>query len=320
MKSRALPLFLLCLLIRLPAGAQHLDSLAREMVFGTDTGCSRISYRYFLSLLSDRKLESEPILQANGMAISPEAAAGCMLEHTRTQVFVRGLYRAAKSLNKDSIRILYVGCGPLAPFMTLTAPLLPGARYTLVEISENAAEAAKVLINRLHLQGRLDTLIIADATNMKVPEATSYDIVITETMDAGLNNEMMIPILINILPQLKREVILIPEEVTLELLVSKRTGVGERTERFPVFTATDLLNCFWENGKFPAMEFAVPEPNGSTTFIITTVRVFRDICLNPGESAITRTLRVMPTLGKPLQFGYGITPPGLALGQGEMGY
>lgn len=288
------------------------------MIFGSDTNSSRISYRYFLSLLSDRKLASEPILKANGMAISPEAAAGCMLEHTRTQVFVRGLYRAAKSLNKDSIRILYVGCGPLAPFMTLTAPLLPGARYTLVEISENAAEAAKVLINRLQLQGRLDTLIVADATDMKVPDATSYDIVITETMDAGLYNEMMIPILVNILPQLKREVILIPEEVTLELLVSKRTGAGERTERFPVFTATDLLNCHWETGKFPVTEFAVPEPNSSAIFINTAVRVFRDICLNPGESAITRVIRVQPKPGKPLHFGYGIAPPGLTLGQGKI--
>lgn len=308
--------FLLLFFTSFPAAfAQDLDQLAREMVFGTDTNCSRNSYRYFMSLLHDQKLETRDIQNFNGMAISPEAAAGCMLEHIRTQVFVRGLYRAAKSLNKDSIRILYVGCGPLAPFMSLTAPLLPGARYTLVEISENAAAAAKTLIHRLRLQGHLDTLIVADATGMKFLAGASYDIVITETMDAGLYNEMMIPILINILPQVKREAILIPEEVTLELFVSKSAGAGQR---FPVFTATDLLNCYRENGKFPVTEFAVP--GGATIFIDTSVRVFRDIFLNPGESAITRRLRVRPQAGKPLRFSYGITPPGMTIDKGRLGY
>ncbi|MBL7775589.1 MAG: hypothetical protein JNK89_06270, partial [Saprospiraceae bacterium] len=92
-----------------PAPAQDLDRLSREMLFGADTSCSRECYQYFMALLSDQRLETVSILTPNGVAISPEAAAGCMLEHTRTQVFVRALYQAAKSLEKEDVNILYVG-------------------------------------------------------------------------------------------------------------------------------------------------------------------------------------------------------------------
>lgn len=305
-------IFFLLFVGLMPAPAQDLDRLARELVFGADTSCSRQCYQYFMSLLSDQRLETESILTPNGVAISPEAAAGCMLEHTRTQVFVRALYQAAKSVGKEDVKILYVGCGPLAPFMTLTAPLLPKARYSLVEISENAAASAGVLIRRLGLQHQLDTLIVADATAMQVPGALQYDIIITETMDAGLNGEMMIPILIHILPQLKKDVVLIPEEVTLELVCSKNTGHEAYQERRLIFTATDLLHCYFETGKFPETE-VLPPPcaQGARAVICTTVRAFRDIYLYPEASAITRQIPIRYIPGKALHFAYSMTPPRL---------
>lgn len=296
--------------------AQGLDRLSREMVFGDDTSYALKSYQYFMSLLGDRKLETENIQKFNGVAISPEAAAACLLEHTRTQTFVRGLYQAAKSIKKQNVNILYVGCGPLAPFMTLTAPLLPDARYTLVEISENAADNARILINRLGLQAQLDTLILADAIELKLPDAEQFDIIITETMDAGLNNEMMIPILDNILPQLKPGVILIPEEVTFELQYLKKTGQGAQPENQLLFAATDLLNCYREAGEFPYSEIDLPELQSTRVFVVTTVRVYRDIFLHSGESAITQPLRFRPVPGKTLRFSYRMTPPTLILRNG----
>lgn len=88
--------------------------------------------------------------------IYPEAAAQYLPDHTRTQVFAAGLLHATKELKKEEVNILYLGCGSLAPFMTPTAPLLPEARYTLVEISKNAAETAEVLIKDLGLPDQPD--------------------------------------------------------------------------------------------------------------------------------------------------------------------
>ncbi len=296
--------------------SQNLEYLAKEMVFGNDTSISTRSYKYFLSVIRDRTLETGDIKKNNGVAIAPDRAADCMLDSKRTQVFTKALYSAAKSLGKKDLKILYVGCGPLAPFMALTAPLLPNARYSLVEISNNSAETAKILIKRLGLQSQLDTMIIADATDMKVPDGKAFDIIITETMDAGLNNEMMIPILINILPQLKKEVILIPEEVTLELKVLKKSEPEEILEQYTIFSATELLGSYWNNGHFPEKSIAPTTTTPARIYVSTSIRVFGNLCLDEEESAITRKLPLKFIPQSPLHISYSIAPPELKFNRG----
>ena len=298
--------------------SQDLETLSKEIVFGEDLRYSQISYKYFMSLIEDQKLGTKNIYKPNGVAISPDLAANCMLESERTKAFVRALYLATKGLEKDTVKIFYVGCGPLAPFMTLTAPLLPNARYDLVEISENSAQIAKTLINRLDLQDQLDTMIIADATKMIVPKGQDYDIIITETMYAGLNREMMIPILINILPQLKEDVILIPEEVILELnFLKKEQNSPQDLIKQEIFTATELLKCYLEENEFPIVNFLPQQNEWSIVFIGTKVKVFGAICLNYGESSITEKIPIKLKPKESLQFSYCITPPKLLINDAE---
>ena len=298
------------LIMVIPAFSQDVKALSEAMVFRDDMDASFTSFRYFMSLIKDQELSSEDILKENGVAISPVRAADCMLDPVRTNAFVQSLYQATQNLEKDTVNILYVGCGPLAPFMTLTAPLLPHARYSLVEISENAAKTAQLLINRLNLQQQLDTLIIADATEMVVPNNNIFDIIITETMDAGLNTEMMIPILIHILPQLKKEVILIPEEVSLELILMNQQ---HQLERQPIFTATELLNCYFEEQSFPRVSFPAVGKSEDKVFVGTQIKVFGDIQLDLDDSVLTRAIPIKTNPSKPMVFSYCITPPQLLI-------
>ena len=59
-----------------------------------------------------------------GLALSPSMALMCADDYLRTIRFIRGTYAAIADLGKQipgrPVRVLYVGCGPLA---TLAAPL-----------------------------------------------------------------------------------------------------------------------------------------------------------------------------------------------------
>lgn len=166
-----------------------------------------------------QNLNDGDILLPTGKAISPSAAAHCLLEMKRTAIFLRGIKKAIDLKIKNSssiVNILYAGCGPYA---TLITPLLTlynteNIKVTLLDINQTSLKASKNLINELGLKYFIDEYILADASVYKIDK--DYDILISETMQSCLHNEPQVSIMQNIIPQMKEDAIFIPQRITID--------------------------------------------------------------------------------------------------------
>ncbi len=158
----------------------------------------------------------------NGKAIGATWAALCLNDFMRTRCFVKGLCNAIDSLlakQKRPIHILYAGTGPYA---TLILPVLATyskneVQFTLIEINSISLESAKKVISKLGYNDYILSYQNEDATKYKVDKTVSIDIVLSETMQCGLVKEQQVPIVINIMKQVKKGTILIPEMIAVDL-------------------------------------------------------------------------------------------------------
>lgn len=164
-------------------------------------------------------LNNGEIMLPSGKAISPSAAAHCLLEMKRTAIFLRGIKKAIDNkveANKGVVSILYAGCGPYATLITplLTMYNLNGLKITLLDINQTSLNAVKRLLTELDLDSFIDEYVLADASIYKITK--EYDIVISETMQSCLENEPQVSIMQNLIPQVDEETIFIPEQITID--------------------------------------------------------------------------------------------------------
>ena len=194
-----------------------------------------------ISGIDCNNLNEGDIILPSGKAISPSAAAHCLLELKRTAIFLRGIKKAIdkKVTSKNGvINILYAGCGPYA---TLISPLLAlyktdTIKVTLLDINQTSLKAVGNLINELGFENFIDAYILADASDYKINK--DYDIVISETMQACLQNEPQLAIMQNLIPQMNENAIFIPQEITIDAYLknpgkwddNKAQRVGEKSK------------------------------------------------------------------------------------------
>ena len=158
-----------------------------------------------------------------GRAIAPRQAGMCLLDVRRTMVFAEGLRNAIGDLlaqfPKKTINVLDAGCGPYAllPLLASTFYSPEQVQFTLLDIHQANFESAKTLISSLGLAAYFKDYILADATTYQWPHKTGLDIVISETMNRGLQKEPQVAITLNLARQLEPHGILIPESVIVDL-------------------------------------------------------------------------------------------------------
>jgi len=250
---------------------------------------------------------------AKGKALGLNYAAKCLLDYKRTTKFLRAIVSGIREEQKkhpgELLKVFYAGCGPYATLMTLTAPLFAAdeVQFSLLEINEQSVASAKRLIESLGLSDHVAAFYTADATTFQVPEADSFHMLISETLDAVLFRECYVPILMNLLPQFRKDVVLIPENVILSL--SRSPGPEEGSEAKERGMG-DVLNVreviASHSGPIPAQ---LPETivglrsldRGFTSKLIldTRVHVGEDIWLYRNESPLTLPLEI--TIEQPLQ-------------------
>ncbi|MEO1023173.1 MAG: hypothetical protein AAFW89_11580 [Bacteroidota bacterium] len=161
---------------------------------------------------------------ANGRIVTPVHAAHCVKDLMRTTRFMRGVYHAIEQYlnNKDRVRILYAGCGPygtlLTPFTALYSPEEIG--FTFLEIEETSVRAVNKLYEDWGLKSYLDELKLADATDPDITFSAPFDIIISETMQAGLRTECQVPITRNLVRFLSKGGTFIPQQISLDVYLT----------------------------------------------------------------------------------------------------
>ncbi|MEM6801290.1 MAG: hypothetical protein AAF696_07785 [Bacteroidota bacterium] len=187
----------------------------------------------------------------NGVAIGADWAALCLNDLIRSRQFMKGVLKAVEKLSKEKegpIHIFYAGTGP---FASLILPLLlrytsEEIRFHLLEINEHTLFYLKRLIKTLEIEAYIKHIECADASTYQIRYAEEIDILISETMQQALLKEQQVPIMLNLVPQLREEVILIPSCIELSLAYRKN---GLKPGNIPLARYEKFLDllCFDKN-------------------------------------------------------------------------
>jgi len=266
-------------------------------------------------------LNSGEIILPSGKAISPSAAAHCLLEMKRTAVFLRGIKKAIDGKineGRKNINILYAGCGPYA---TLVTPLLtlyrPGTiRVALLDINNASLNAVKKLITSLGLKDFISDYILADASVYKVNK--DYDIVISETMQACLQNEPQVAIMKNLIPQMSENAVFIPQQIYIDCYLRNPGKWNEKEAMHTEVKSIYLDKLFLidkSNPDISGCRKIINIPDKLNDFIelvlYTTIVVFEDKILRVNDCSLNLPMKFYEfreRYAKSIEFSYSLNP------------
>lgn len=261
-----------------------------------------------------------------GVAIGTTWAALCIDDVLRTKRFVSGLHEAVKTVaarRPGPVHILYAGTGPWATLaLPLTSCFSPAElRITCIEINDVSYASVKRTIISLGLEDYIEEFIQTDAATHVISGKTPVDVMLSETMQYCLIDEMQVPIVLNLMAQLPEDAIMVPERITLDLGVlndDKNQFVNRSLGT--VFTLDrDSLKAYIPKGNtldFPTFRLEVPplgEAARGPLAILTTIDVFGGHRLTHYESGLTypQIIGDYPSTDNPLDaidFTYHLEP------------
>lgn len=157
---------------------------------------------------------------SEGKALSPNAAALCILDYMRTRSFLRGVRAAVVESQRrfpgQTIHILYAGCGPFAPLvLPLTTRFSSNQlQFTLLDIHERSLDAVRQIVESLGLSSYVRDYVQCDAA-FHQPREREPHIILIETMQKALEKEPQVAVTRNLIPHLRNGGILLPEMITL---------------------------------------------------------------------------------------------------------
>ncbi len=267
----------------------------------------------------------ENIHTDTGKAIGTTWAAMCLDDLLRTRRFIKGIFMAVEDLMKSSpqrpVRLLYAGCGPFAPLVQLlTTQYSPEEiQFTLLEINPHSYAFVKQVFKQLSLEEYLHNVYLCDAATVKLQEAATIDLIISETMQHALVKEQQVPITYNMLSQLREDVLLIPQSIRLGigLLSSRRNHDRFMTQNYekefyrPLGTFFDLSKvdfarfsdafCAFSNVfRFPEYRFQLHGHDLSIfdeLVVLTHIHIYGDqhIAIDDSQLSIPLKLAELPT-------------------------
>ena len=112
-----------------------------------------------------------------------------------TNMFLRGpqgaIAEASARFPRETIHVLYVGCGPFAPFCLLPLLQFPAidVQFTLLDIHQRSLGAARLLAETLGIRHRIRNYICCDGATYQHDPRTAFHLILTETLQAALRHE-----------------------------------------------------------------------------------------------------------------------------------
>ncbi len=266
-------------------------------------------------LNKDALPNSENIALPNGQAIGPKWAGMCLEDLMRTYAFINGIHKAIKKVkgknSKKPVTVLYVGTGPYA---TLILPLLSHYKpselqLVLIEVNPISIESLKRVFKGLDAYGYIKAIYQCDASNFSIPSEIDADILLIECMQRALIKEPQVAITYNLLPQMKKETILIPENIYLHLsLIDYKKKIEYQSaiknlqpiafyENLEVIFMLNKAEVLKNNSEFKKEGFQFPEKeihfsekqlhNYDQITVSTEITIFQNISLKIDESGLT---------------------------------
>jgi len=232
-----------------------------------------------------------------GVAISPTMAAMCVDDLARTVQFIRGIHDAIiDARDERPVRILYAGCGPLAP---LAIPLMSlftadDVRFTMLDIHENSIRSAESIIRAFRFEDRVEGFEVGDAARFAFDSGEKPDIMIIEMLRPALASEPQVAVAINLGGQ-HPDSVLIPESVTVELALVNpgreftTDGTEPGRDRINVGSVCTLDRRAILDGKLEPVVVALPDFDAARyrPMLLTTLTVYGDHVLRDYDSGIT---------------------------------
>lgn len=278
----------------------------------------------------------------HGLAISPAQAALCTGEEERTAAFLRGLHdaiaEAVASGSSEPVRVLYAGSGPYAALAVPLMTIFPAeeVRFTILDIHAESIEAARTAVRRLNLEASVESFVVADACDYRIPEEAVPDIILAETMSTALEKEPQVAIMRHLLRQAPESTI-VPESVRIDAFLvdtseefdivvpeSDNPSQAAQPARIPagkVFELNASTIRSWEpvsDDRLPAATLRLPLAPAPhfRPFLFTTITTFGEHVLRTHQSGLTG-IRAIPGTGdgsteRTLRFHYRLgSDPGL---------
>lgn len=164
-----------------------------------------------------------------GKACSTITAMRCAQEFMRTMQFWRGTFEAInyQLQNHKTINILYAGTGPFGTILLPILHLFPHhrVRVYLLDIHQESISYLSKVIEYLNLGKFIENIECVDATDWS--PSLKFDVLISETMKAMLEQEPQVEIFTHLEPFLNDEGSLIPEEISLSASLTQSRHLNE---------------------------------------------------------------------------------------------
>lgn len=247
---------------------------------------------------------------AAGLAVSPHAAAFCIIDMMRTVKFLRGIKEAVDERLKINpgkpVLVFYAGSGPFATLLTpLTTCFSPRQlQMVLLEINEMSIAYLQKTIQHFKMAEYVKAIEKGDAVQYNIPEGYQPDILVSETMKPGLANEPQVAVVASLLPQCNRQPILIPQKIRISLCLSGNLmNDPEAFTELQALLELDAITALQIKNdpvNIPALSGGVsvtlaerPEPHFTKLVLDTRITVFGNHVLGLNESGLTITVPVM---------------------------
>ncbi len=217
-----------------------------------------------------------------GMALGTAWAATCLEDWFRTIQFVSGILQAIeeKLVNaQHPIRILYAGTGPYATLMlpALTIYTSDQIQCTLIEYNPESFRHMRSIVHDLGLESRVQSFVHADAITYE--PLLDIDILVSETMQAGLMEETQVPIALHLSQYLASDGIMIPESITVSAALISRMEGPEKKSGLQEQPLLELTKTFCLKTKIPSntalllQKTCVFEPSEDYSRLALTTRI-----------------------------------------------
>jgi predicted RNA methylase len=239
-----------------------------------------------------------------GKAIAPKWAAFCLIDMMRTRKFILGIRDAIEErlrINPGKpVTVLYAGTGPFAslltPLITVFKPVQ--LQMVLIEINSVSIHYLQKIIHHFGMEEYIIELVQADAVTYSIPGNQQPDIIVSETMNNGLQKEPQVSIVANLLSQCSENTILIPELVRVDVCLMGNI-IDHPEDIILLKTLLDLdaetARCIKNDPEnVPALSPGInvtipksPESKYRQLVLCTFIRVFGQHSLGFNESGLT---------------------------------